>query len=210
MLGEGDQGARAAAMKALCGSASHLLWVHVPKSGGTALARVAKMAAADRSKTLAWCYQARGTPDCSVPPAWAKKNFPGKMDFLPQQHPNPDAVQPKQPHSVFGHFTMAAAEKWNLSGTSVYIVMVRNPFDRLFSGYQQNSRAAKMQGETIAFASFVQDCVDNGNRMMLIGPLLEYLGVDDLNDQSGITTETRVQHAKDVIDRDNTIVLVQE
>ena len=89
--------------------------------------------------TCSYCYQDRGTPDCSVPPAWAKRPFEGKLQFLPA------SGQAEQPHSVFGHFTIAAAQNWQLPGQSVYIVMVRNPLDRLFSGFQQNVRAMQVQ-----------------------------------------------------------------
>lgn len=40
---------------------SHIYWIHLPKSGGTALARVAITTARDRKKTFAFCYQVCGT-----------------------------------------------------------------------------------------------------------------------------------------------------
>eukprot|EP00041_Stephanoeca_diplocostata_P009152 m.139444 g.139444 ORF g.139444 m.139444 type:complete len:398 (-) comp17626_c0_seq7:87-1280(-) len=275
---------------------SRIYWIHLPKSGGTALAQIAMATARDRRKTFAFCYQARGEPDCSQPATWTKQsaNQAGQVEFRPPT----DAFtgdHRASPYIVFGHFTMSASAQWMLPGDAVHVIMIRyairryflraectksmflsfrtgtisfplptcqrrswipifrltytrkkferlgikqchgshqcrflsnrHPIDRFFSGFMQNRRAANNRKQALQheqqvaesdlgqnggfdMETFVDSCISSGNRMMMVGPLLEYLGVDNLSNAS--STRELVAAAKRVIDDPTVVVLVYE
>lgn len=47
---------------------------------------------------------------------------------------------------------------------------------------------------------FADSCVASGNRMMMVGPLLEYLGVDNLSDVSDTRALVRQVHPHFILD----------
>lgn len=145
------------------------------------------------------------------------------------QRPIPPAAI--TPAVIFGHYTLADAERWYvegaLSGRPVTIVMIRHPLDRLFSGYAQVHRLQLKQRvrTPISMGEFANRCVAAGNRMMDVGPLLEYLGVD--REHAGKTStegdatgwapsatappqQQLVRHAIATLSRPGVIPLIQE
>lgn len=186
----------------------HIFWVHVPKCGGTSLFRVAEESVVARGEKLALCYTARGADDCmGMKVGFTKLLGPNLWQgFAPQSvHWLREPVDTRQePYSVFGHFTLDRAIGWKFQGNTAVIVMIRHPLERLFSGFQQNLRA----NIASTFDTFVDSCISAGGRMMQIGPLLEYLGVD--NATNSAPPSTRVNAAKKVIDQPNVIVLINE
>lgn len=135
--------------------------------------------------------------------------------------------QQEQPKVIFGHYTLADAEEWveigAVQGKPLVVVMVRHPLNRLFSGYQQVMRTN--QGPMVDFDEFVRRCNAAQSRMMDIGPLLEYLGVDrehrGVRGEDGEATgwapgpnatspELLIADALAVLDRPDVIPLMQE
>eukprot|EP00038_Savillea_parva_P011870 m.200700 g.200700 ORF g.200700 m.200700 type:complete len:339 (-) comp21145_c0_seq1:88-1104(-) len=226
------------AVKARVQNASRLLWLHIPKTGGTTIATAAIAAATHRRGRIAYCYTDRGSSDCASVKPWTTQRgfkessvpfFPDAADKNPPDTSADTAMsrrQPPQPTVVFGHYTLTDAQRWKdrqtLTGNTVTIAFMRHPLDRFFSGYRQNLRAKG----TLSIDEFAVRCVNAGNRMMDVGPMLEYLGVDHEHDgktaaqgeatgwapraQGRVADRTLVDNAINVIDQDDFVPLISE
>eukprot|EP00038_Savillea_parva_P013552 m.211456 g.211456 ORF g.211456 m.211456 type:complete len:338 (-) comp25508_c0_seq1:135-1148(-) len=206
-----------------------LLWVHVPKCGGTALARVAHAAATHHNVSIAWCYNSHGNPACSQPKgtlAFAQDLRAASYgSFLPEarseaanaqgQAPSDTVRGRRAPEMVFGHgVRVGAARRWGLPRRHVYVVMVRHPLDRVFSAYGQTQRDKHSVNHGKSLRDFVDACIADSERIP--GGNLEFFLTDtDPQDESNTSTVTpsiseRFETAAAALQSPNTIVLLHE
>jgi hypothetical protein len=173
-----------------------LLWVHIPKCGGTALARVTHASALHHNVKVAWCYN-RGavgndcanregtlatskalraasfgvfTPEVLV----SRENAEGAAAALQGNRTATTRdsqlqVRPQLlPSMVFGHgVRVGAGRRWGLPLQHVYIIMMRHPLERLFSAYGQAQRDRRSVNHGKSLRQFVGTYVVVGTTVCL-------------------------------------------
>lgn len=136
-----------------------LLWIHVPKSGGTALAHLAHQAALHHRVKIAWCYNHHGQPACSMPKGTLAAHHALQHasfgSFLPENVSQPTAAanpaelplhsfrdRHPSPAMVFGHgVRFGCGARWGLPARHMHVLMIRHPLTRFFSAYSQAQRS---------------------------------------------------------------------
>eukprot|EP00041_Stephanoeca_diplocostata_P011980 m.198689 g.198689 ORF g.198689 m.198689 type:complete len:364 (-) comp18757_c1_seq1:469-1560(-) len=200
-----------------------VLWLHVPKSGGTALARVAHDCAQLHGGKIAWCYQ-RGGPDvddCSVPQGTLAKHKALQTasfgQYLPTLQMRTDDHTQKQPQPmmVYGHgVRFGCHNRWNLNGRTIYVIMVRHPLERLFSSFQQAQRDRHSVNHGKSLQDYVSQCVTTKD--IPGGSLLHYLtdknvtGGVDVNQDKTLSLDEKLKIAFAALDSGKILVLIHD
>lgn len=155
-----------------------LLWIHVPKNGGTILAFMAHAAAAYHNGSIAWCYGGGGDRMSCPELALGQQRSLQKHWFGPY---NPAATgnHITRPRMVYGHRVFyGAAEAWGYPKERArYVVMVRHPLERLLSAFGQAIRHPNPGDVPITLPQFINTCATNGH--VPNGALEEFLSGDN-------------------------------
>mmetsp|Transcript_33300 Transcript_33300/g.87286 ORF Transcript_33300/g.87286 Transcript_33300/m.87286 type:complete len:379 (-) Transcript_33300:3866-5002(-) len=196
-----------------------LLWVHVPKAGGSALARLAHTAAQHHGVTVAWCYNHRGESDCSRPEGTLARAADLRAASFGRFSPEADSEatqargsataaavrdkrvkEPQRPAMVFGHgVRVGCGTRWGLrlATRHMYVVMVRHPLDRLFSAYGQTQRDRRSVNHGKSIRQFIDLCNEAAGRTP--GGNLEYF-LSDRNDIEALKLSLNSHGSGDELD----------
>eukprot|EP00040_Diaphanoeca_grandis_P026780 m.150469 g.150469 ORF g.150469 m.150469 type:complete len:397 (-) comp30728_c0_seq1:199-1389(-) len=197
-----------------------VLWIHVPKCGGTSLASVAQIAAGQHNSKIAWCYQHSNEQDCAHPEHTLASAHPYQqfrfVDFLPDSESWDPASERlhAEPMMVYGHGVRYNVNaRWKLQGKPLYVMMFRHPLDRVFSAFFQFKRDKNSVHYHDTIAQFMESCALTGR--MPGGPLEEFLFDKGLDksigaDGSPLSLDERVAKASQILRQPNMLVLLNE
>jgi len=192
-----------------------VLWIHVPKCGGTSLATVAQTAAGQHSAKIAWCYQHSNEPDCAHPEHTlaSSRNYQTHrfLNFLPSSSDwNPAAESLEhEPKMVYGHGVRYDVNKrWKLTGRAVYVMMFRHPLDRVFSAFFQFKRDKNSVHYHDSVSQFMQTCAKTGR--IPGGPIEEFLYDKGLDSEPPLSMDERVAKAVNILQQPDMLVLLNE
>lgn len=203
-----------------------LLWIHVPKCGGTALARLAHAAAKTHGLKIAWCYNRGGVPDCSEPKGTLAHAMDLRFDsfgpFTPEssQPTTSSSASDAWPGMIYGHGVRhGSAARWGMPSSPrrhVYVVMLRHPLDRFFSAYGQSQRDRKGVNYGKTVRQFIDMCNDSGGSVprtpggsvdFYLIDRAEYDALESRNASESEWSGVASQHLRDAR---GTIVLLQD